>query len=102
MKFFRYNEPLITYTSALIICEIILILVFVFTQTYTNLWFCLGLFIICALIYLIFRQVIFSRVEIDNFYIKIFYKNKTIQTMNWNDVVKVERTLDNISQNFTL
>ena len=59
----------------------------------------LGIYIIVALI---ISNWLFAKVIILNDDIKITFMKKVYKTLSWKKIVKVERTLDNISQNLSL
>ena len=102
MEFYRFGGLLATGIFIVILILLSLVLVFTLTETYSNLWFCLGFLILCLLVFIAYRKVIFSRILINEKEIKIYYGNQVYKSISWNDVIKVERTVDFNSQNLTL
>lgn len=102
MSFFRECDILI----AGLICAIVLLIIGIVCFIITGLWYIIPLFLGGILLegsfFLLSPKWFFSKIEITDIGINVIYRKTIQEVWIWNDILKIERTLNNNIHNLTL
>lgn len=79
--------------SLILVIETIL---FIFTREIILVYIFFSFLFICFVSLFFLRELIFSKTQIDDLGIKIIYNRKLLKELKWNDIVRIERSLDNL------
>ena len=102
MIFLKNKELILTYSFALLLACIICLTISFITQIYNLLWIIPILIILMLFACSFLWDDIFTKVEINKENIVFFYRKKIKANIQWQNITKVERTLNYLSQNLTI